>query len=89
MSLATFCLLYLQEIKPQTSQKQRQKVIELKLLNFTVCEISEETKIHKSIVSRIMFRYESRGTTEHRKNPGRPRCQAPKNLAACFVRPFL
>ncbi len=58
---------------PRTSQKQREKVIELKLLNFTVCEISKETRIHKSTVSRIILRYESRGTVEHRKNPGRPK----------------
>ncbi len=31
----------------------------MKLLNFTVFDISKETKIDKSIVSRIMLRYES------------------------------
>ncbi len=59
------------EIVPRTSQKQREKVVELKLLNFTVCEISKETKIRKSIFSRILLRYESRGTIEQRKNPRR------------------
>ncbi len=36
-SSATLCHLFLPKIMPRTSQKQREKVIELKLLNFTVC----------------------------------------------------
>ena len=58
---------------PRTSQKQRDKYIELELLNFTNSETSKETKIRKSTVSRIILRYETRGTVEHGKNPGRPK----------------
>ena len=64
---------HLPEIRPRISRKKRKKVIELKLLSFTDCETSKETKIHKSTVSRIILRYESRGTVERGKNPGRPK----------------
>ena len=58
---------------PQTSLKTRAKVIKLKSQNFTICEISKMTKVHKATVSRIIIRYEKRGHVENTKSPGRPR----------------
>ena len=58
---------------PQTSLKTRAKVIKLKSQNFTICQISKITKVHKATVSRIIIRYEQRGHVENTKSAGRPR----------------
>ena len=57
---------------PQTSQKIRRK-IKLELQNYSICQISRITNIHKATVSRVILRFKERGSLEHQKNPGGPK----------------
>ena len=58
---------------PRTSEKERVKILKLESRNYSICEISNLTKIHKATVSRVILRFKERGNLEHRKSPGRPR----------------
>ena len=58
---------------PQTSQKIRRKIIKLELQNYSTCQISKITNIHKATVSRVILRFKECGSLERQKSPGRPK----------------
>ena len=58
---------------PQTSQKIRRKIIKLELQNYSICQISKITNIHKATVSRVILRFKECGSLERQKVLAGPR----------------
>ena len=63
---------------PITSQNTRLKIIALHRKNWSIYAISKHLGLIKSTISRIIQRYEERGSVDNKKSPGRPKRITPK-----------